>query len=156
MSAPMPASRPPRPEPALMRLASMKEGESASMPQTLQHRFRIFLHLLKVRDALTPGLNTQEWTSALVAEALEASARQDLDDWLGYEMALFRAAALVLSALEEHHHRMDVHQAPPVGVRWPDLDTDQKRAFQNLQEGLIRAFLQQEGAEDPGNPAAAS
>jgi hypothetical protein len=126
------------------------------MHHALQHRFRIFLHLLKVLETLPPALASRDWAPALIAEALDAEARREMDDWLGYETVLFRVAALTLHALEEHHRRTDSHQAPAAGPRWPDLDPDQKRAFQGLQEGLMRAFLEQEGAGGPGEAAAAS
>ena len=153
----------PAPKP-LRTAASVKEGESAPMPQTLQHRFRIFLHLLKLRETLSPDFSKRDWTSALVAEALDAEARREQDDWLGYEMVLFRAAALTFCALEEHHRgtaHVQAHAHPDPSrpgtlLRWPDLDADQKQSFHRLQEGLIRAFLQQEGADEDGHPAAAT
>ncbi len=107
-------------------------GEREGMQQTLAHRIRIFLHLLKVRENMKPTA-PEAWIVTLLMGVLEAQERRDHGDWLGYETALFRVAAGVLGALEHHHRSTDSHQLPkrsgatgrevlPVEPFLPDLD----------------------------------
>lgn len=79
------------------------------------NRFRVFLHLariqsrradLEVHSGQVP--RSEEGLTSVSQGLAGATAARSQEDWLGYEVELFRIAAGAFQALEEHHRKLGV------------------------------------------------